>query len=81
MADDDVTLKFCLDTMVYSGSPKTVLDRLIDFVDQVGGPFGGMLYTFKEWDKPQLHQNSMRRMALDVMPRLREYCAQKIAAE
>jgi alkanesulfonate monooxygenase SsuD/methylene tetrahydromethanopterin reductase-like flavin-dependent oxidoreductase (luciferase family) len=81
MPDDEITLKFCLDTMVYSGSPKTVLDRLIDFVDQVGGPFGGILYTFKEWDRPDVHKKSMRLMAHEVMPRLRQYCATKAAAE
>ncbi len=74
MPDADVTLKHCMDTMIYSGSPKTVLDRLVDFVDQVGGPFGSILFTFKDWDKPEIATTGMRLLAEEVMPRLRSYC-------
>jgi alkanesulfonate monooxygenase SsuD/methylene tetrahydromethanopterin reductase-like flavin-dependent oxidoreductase (luciferase family) len=81
MADEDVTLRYCMDTMIISGSPKTVLDKLVDFVDYVGGPFGTLLSTFKEWDDPALQQNSMRLLAHEVMPKLRNYCASKAAAE
>lgn len=81
MTDDEVTLKYCLDTMVISGSPKTVLDKLVDFVDYVGGPFGALLLGFKEWDQPELQQKSMRLLAHDVMPKLRDYCATRAAAE
>lgn len=81
MTDDDLTAQHCLDTMVISGSPKTVLDKLVDFVDFMGGPFGGLTLCFKEWDKPEVHQKSIRLLAEDVMPKLRNYCAQKIAAE
>ncbi len=81
MSDDDVTLQYCMDTMIMSGSPSTVLDKLVAFVDYVGGPFGALLSTFKEWDKPALQQNSMRLLALEVMPKLRDYCATKAAAE
>lgn len=81
MPDDDVTVGHCLDTMVMSGSPKTVLDQLVDFVDYVGGPFGGLVLCFKEWERAAVHQRSMRLLAEVVMPRLRDYCTQQIAAE
>ena len=81
MSDDDLSLRHCFDTMVFSGSPNTVLDKLIDFVDFVGGPFGGLELCFKEWDKPELHKRSMRLLAQDVMPKLRNYCRQAVAAE
>ena len=81
LSDDDLTVPYCFDTMVFSGSPKTVLDKLIDFVDFVGGPFGALELCFKEWDKPDLHKRSMRLLAEDVMPKLRTYCLQTEAAE
>ncbi|WP_029352341.1 LLM class flavin-dependent oxidoreductase [Bosea sp. 117] len=80
MSDDEVTLQYCLDTMVISGSPQTVLDKLVDLVDYVGGPFGGLLMGFKEWDKPALQQKSMKLLAEEVMPKLRAYCASKAVA-
>ena len=67
--------------MVMSGSPKTVLDKLVEFVDYVGGPFGGLVACFKEWDDAKIHQNSLRLLAENVMPKLRDYCASKVAAE
>ncbi|MBN3725361.1 LLM class flavin-dependent oxidoreductase [Burkholderia sp. Ac-20379] len=74
--DADVTPKACLDWMVMSGSPKTVLDKLVAFVDYVGGPFGTLLATQKDWDQPELHKSSMRLLATEVMPKLRAYCAE-----
>ncbi len=81
LSDDDVTLKYCLDTMLIAGSAKSVLDQLVAFVDYVGGPFGALLSTFKEWDDAAFHQKSMRLLAHEVMPKLRDYCATKAAAE
>ncbi len=81
LSDEDLTVQYCLDTMVFSGSPKTVLDKLIDFVDFVGGPFGALELCFKEWDKPEVHKRSMRFLAEDIMPKLRHYCLQTVAAE
>ena len=80
MSDDDLDIKYCLDTMVISGSPKTVLDKLVELVDFVGGPFGGLTVCFKEWDKPAMHKRSLQLIAQNVMPRLREYCAGKAVA-
>jgi len=41
--DSEVTRENCLDWMVISGSPETVLDKLVAFVDYLGGPFGNLL--------------------------------------
>jgi len=81
MPDYQLTADYCVDTMVISGSAKTVLDKLVDFVDFMGGPFGGLTLCFKEWDKPEVHKRSIRLLAEQVMPELRKYCNQKAAAE
>lgn len=78
--DDAVNRRYLLDTLVISGSPKTVLDKLVAFVDEMGGPFGGLLSTMKDWDEPEIHKTSMRLLAKEVMPRLREYCSKKVVA-
>lgn len=73
--DDAVTTQACLDLMVMSGSPKTVLDKLVAFVDDIGGPMGTLLMTQKDWDKPTVHKRSMELLATEVMPKLRQHCA------
>jgi alkanesulfonate monooxygenase SsuD/methylene tetrahydromethanopterin reductase-like flavin-dependent oxidoreductase (luciferase family) len=79
--DSDVTRKNCLDWMVISGSPRTVQDKLVALVDQLGGPFGTLLMTQKDWDKPALHKRSMELLATEVMPKLRQHCSQLKAAQ
>lgn len=79
--DADVTRENCLDWMVMSGSPKTVLDKLVAFVDEVGGPFGKLLMTQKDWDKPALHERSMELLATEVMPKFAQHCSTLQAAE
>ena len=78
-AEDDLTLQAVMDAMVIAGSAGHVVDRLIDFIDQVG-PFGGLLATFHEWDRKALWQQSMRRLIEDVLPKVRQYCDVKLAA-
>lgn len=73
--DSEVTRQNCMDWMVMSGSPKTVLDKLVAFVDDVGGPFGTLLATQKDWDQPAIHKRSMELLQNDVMPKLRQHCA------
>ena len=79
--DSEVTRKNCLEWMVLSGSPRTVLDMLVAFVDAIGGPFGTLIMTQKDWDKPALHKRSMELLANDVMPKLNRYFNQVQAAE
>lgn len=71
---EDITVEKCLDWMVLSGSPKTVLDKLVAFVDYLGVPFGTLLQTHTEWDKPELHKRSMSLLAQEVMPKFQDYC-------
>jgi alkanesulfonate monooxygenase SsuD/methylene tetrahydromethanopterin reductase-like flavin-dependent oxidoreductase (luciferase family) len=78
-AEDDLTLPAVMDAMVIAGPVGHVVDRLIDFIDQVG-PFGGLLPTFHEWDRKALWQQSMRRLIEDVLPKVRQYCNIKLAA-
>lgn len=73
--DEAITTQNCIDWMVMSGSPKTVLDKLVAFVDEIGGPMGTLLMTQKDWDKPALHKHSMELLATEVMPKLRQHCA------
>lgn len=73
--DDAITARSSMDLMVLSGSAKTVLDKLVNFVDEIGGPFGTLLMTQKDWDHPALHKRSMELLATEVMPKLRQHCS------
>jgi alkanesulfonate monooxygenase SsuD/methylene tetrahydromethanopterin reductase-like flavin-dependent oxidoreductase (luciferase family) len=67
--DDVVTDQFCLDTMAIAGSPRTVADRLVALMDDIG-PFGTLLAAFHEWDDDALWRRSMQLLAEEVMPRV-----------
>jgi alkanesulfonate monooxygenase SsuD/methylene tetrahydromethanopterin reductase-like flavin-dependent oxidoreductase (luciferase family) len=77
-APESLTLQGVMDSMVIAGSPRTVMDRLAAFADEVGG-FGGLMLAFHEWDRKPMWKSSMRALAHDVMPRLREHMAGKLA--
>ncbi len=78
--DEKVTPNACLDWIVMSGSPGTVLDKLVAMVDEIGW-FGTLLLTHKDWDRPALHQRSMHLFAEQVMPRFRQHMQARQAAE
>jgi alkanesulfonate monooxygenase SsuD/methylene tetrahydromethanopterin reductase-like flavin-dependent oxidoreductase (luciferase family) len=80
MPDEALTWQKCLELMVISGSPKTVLDRLVALVDELGY-FGTLLLTQKDWDDKALHKKSMRLLAQEVMPKLSAYAEDRQAAE
>ena len=80
ISDEAFTVRDAIDSLVIHGSPKTVLDRMIDMVDYLGGSFGTLLYTFKEWEDAAVHQRSMQLLAEEVMPKVRDYCSSKKAA-
>ncbi len=80
LPDEAVTVQKCMEWMVISGGPKRVLDQLVALVDEVGG-FGTLLMTHKDWDRPALHQTSMRLLAEQVMPKLQSHQASLKAAE
>ena len=80
MTDDELTVPHMLEMMVISGSPRTVLDRLVALVDEIGW-FGTLLVTHKDWDNPALHRRSMRLISEEVLPRLDQHMSTRVAAE
>lgn len=81
MPDEALTVQHMLQSMVISGSPRRVLDQLVSLADLLGG-FGTLLVTHKDWDNPALHQTSMRLLAEEVAPRLRQHMsALRVAAD
>jgi alkanesulfonate monooxygenase SsuD/methylene tetrahydromethanopterin reductase-like flavin-dependent oxidoreductase (luciferase family) len=81
MPDEKATVEAITRECVTFGSPKTVLDKLVAFRDRVG-PFGGLLMTGLDWGGVNAgwERESMRLLAHDVMPKLRQH-AQALAAE
>lgn len=72
MRDEDITVDHFKEGLPIVGDSRTVLDRLIALVDEIG-PFGTLLANGHEWDDPALWQGSMRRLAEDVMPKLSQH--------
>lgn len=70
MPDEEVTVDYCLDTMVIAGSPQTVADRLAEFRDETG-PFETLIASHHDWVHRDLWTRHMALMASEVMPRLR----------
>jgi alkanesulfonate monooxygenase SsuD/methylene tetrahydromethanopterin reductase-like flavin-dependent oxidoreductase (luciferase family) len=54
------------------GSADTVLARLIELVDELG-PFGTLVMVGHDWDESGLSQGSMRRLAKDILPQLKQH--------
>ena len=68
-------------SMFTAGTPASVLDQLVAFRDEVG-PFGTLLSVAHDWgDDAGMWKRSMRLLAEEVMPRLRQHCAADAAAE
>ena len=70
--DSDVTLDYCAEHLWLMGSPETVASKLRRLFDEVGG-FGVVLMQWYDYaDTPGPWQESMRRFAEEVMPRVRD---------
>jgi alkanesulfonate monooxygenase SsuD/methylene tetrahydromethanopterin reductase-like flavin-dependent oxidoreductase (luciferase family) len=54
------------------GSADTVLARLVELVDELG-PFGTLVMVGHDWDESGLSQESMHRMAQDILPQLKQH--------
>src|SRR5262249_1755595 len=67
VAAENVTLDAGIEAMVIAGTAKSVTERLVALVDDIG-PFGGLLMAFHEWDNRALWQRSMQVLAQEVMP-------------
>jgi alkanesulfonate monooxygenase SsuD/methylene tetrahydromethanopterin reductase-like flavin-dependent oxidoreductase (luciferase family) len=74
--DEAVTLEAIIADCVIAGSPQTVLDRLVALHDRAG-PFDHLLMAGLDWSGPNAawEQETMCRLAHEVMPRLRQHVA------
>jgi len=79
LAPERVTLEAGIEAMVIAGTAKSVTERLVALVDDVG-PFGGLLMAFHEWDDKALWNRSMQLLAQEVMPVVSRHAAAKLAA-
>jgi alkanesulfonate monooxygenase SsuD/methylene tetrahydromethanopterin reductase-like flavin-dependent oxidoreductase (luciferase family) len=63
-----------IDACVIAGSPRTVLDRLVALREEAG-PFGHLLMPGLDWTgvNAAWEAESMKRLAEEVMPRLRQH--------
>jgi len=74
MPDAEATVEAITAECVIQGSPKTMLDKLVAFREQVG-PFGGLLMTGLDWagKNQDWERESMRLLAQEVMPKFRQH--------
>jgi alkanesulfonate monooxygenase SsuD/methylene tetrahydromethanopterin reductase-like flavin-dependent oxidoreductase (luciferase family) len=68
-SDDAVSMDMIKRGMIIAGSPRRVVDQLMDLRDEIG-PFGTLLMAGHDWDQPKLWRRSMELLARDVMPKL-----------
>jgi alkanesulfonate monooxygenase SsuD/methylene tetrahydromethanopterin reductase-like flavin-dependent oxidoreductase (luciferase family) len=78
--DSEVTVELVIEARVIHGSAQTVAEKLLAFRQQVG-PFGHVLVTGTDWGGPnrEWEQESMRRLAEEVMPLLRRQAIARAA--
>jgi alkanesulfonate monooxygenase SsuD/methylene tetrahydromethanopterin reductase-like flavin-dependent oxidoreductase (luciferase family) len=84
MPDDEVTPRYCIDTMVIAGSPRTVAERLAAFREEVG-PFETLITSHHDWVPRDMWRRHMHLLSHEVMPILRsltgvEYVPEKTGA-
>ena len=74
MPDEKATAEVITEGCVLYGSPKTMLDKLVAFREEVG-PFGTLLMTGLDWSGPNeaWERQSMQLMAEEVMPKFRQH--------
>jgi alkanesulfonate monooxygenase SsuD/methylene tetrahydromethanopterin reductase-like flavin-dependent oxidoreductase (luciferase family) len=80
MPDAEATVEAITHECVLHGSPRTVLDKLVAFREEVG-PFGTLLMTGLDWSGPnaQWERESMRLLAQEVMPKFRQHVTSRAA--
>jgi len=80
LPDSQLDAEGAIEQMVIYGSPKTVAEKLLAFRDEVG-PFGTLLMAGLDWQDANRawEQESMRRLAEDVMPIVRKAVGAKAA--
>jgi alkanesulfonate monooxygenase SsuD/methylene tetrahydromethanopterin reductase-like flavin-dependent oxidoreductase (luciferase family) len=83
MPDEAATAEAITEGCVLYGSPRTLLDRLVAFRDEVG-PFGTLLMTGLDWGGPNgaWEREGMQLLAEEVMPKFAQHArAQSAAAQ
>ncbi len=80
MPDEQATVKAITEECVIHGSPKTMLDKLVAFRERVG-PFGTLLMTGLDWGgkNQEWERESMRLLAHEVMPKLKQHVTAQAA--
>ena len=80
MPDEEATVDVITEGCMLYGSPKTMLDKLVAFRDEVG-PFGTLLMTGLDWSGPNeaWERDSMRLLAQEVMPKFRQHATAQAA--
>ena len=80
MTDAEATVDVITEGSAIYGSAKTVLDKLVAFRD-AAGPFGTLLMTGLDWAGPNAawERESMRLLAQEVMPKLRQHAMTQAA--
>ena len=71
MSDSEVTIEYMMDNLWIVGSPDDAVEKIRELYDHVGG-FGVLLVMGHEWKPEDKWKRSMRLLAEDVMPRLRD---------
>jgi alkanesulfonate monooxygenase SsuD/methylene tetrahydromethanopterin reductase-like flavin-dependent oxidoreductase (luciferase family) len=74
LSDEATTVEAITRSQVIAGSSARVLDQLVALRDEAG-PFGTLLATGHDWDRPALWRRSMELLARDVMPRFVQHAA------
>jgi len=74
MSDEEATVEAIIEGCALYGSPKTMLDKLVAFREEVG-PFGTLLMTGVDWTGPNeaWERQSMALLAQEVLPKFRQH--------
>jgi len=74
MSDQEATVEAIAEGCVLYGSPRTVLDKLVAFREEVG-PFGTLLMTGLDWLGPNeaWERQAMQLLAEEVMPKFQQH--------
>ena len=80
MTDEETTVEAITEGCILYGSPKTMLDKLVAFRDEVG-PFGTLLMTGLDWGGPNeaWERQTMTLMAEQVMPKFNKHAGAQAA--
>ena len=80
MTDEETTVEAITEGCILYGSPKTMLDKLVAFRDEVG-PFGSLLMTGLDWGGPNeaWERQAMTLMAEQVMPKFHQHVGAQAA--